>query len=343
MAAETKSFVVAWFTDASYFGGDEDCPDGLNPSSIDFYRRDLTREGLPKDQIEAALKEFPGEGSTQPWVPLVTVRGNGKDNVYLHPETAPDPGLKTVKGRFANGFNLDGNEATGGFINPETKERGVDNQYYRALGCIRSYRGAPPPAHPGQAENNWDTVRHQMTAWLITLSSPTSLSSDGDVTVTLDRALEPAAKGGNGNIQADMTYHVDPDPRSHNVLHGTIKGGVVTTAPADVAMLADPFIMAVFKFSKARLRLQVAADGALNGIIGGYMPRDDVWYSFANQGHIKEYAASIDLPGVYYALKRFSDADPDPKTGENKSISSAYRIEAVPAFVLKADAKTAQR
>ena len=40
----------------------------------------------------------------------------------------------------------------------------------------------------------------------------------------------------------------------------------------------------------------------------------------------------IDLIGVFYDLKRFADAAPDPLTGENTAISAAHFIEAVPAF-----------
>ena len=43
--AETKSYVVNWFYMDNYFGGDEDCPKGLNPSSIDFYKREMARLG----------------------------------------------------------------------------------------------------------------------------------------------------------------------------------------------------------------------------------------------------------------------------------------------------------
>src|SRR5262245_55857913 len=106
-AAESRTFVVNWFTDANYYAGEgvkSECPDGLNISAIDFYRRDLLRLGIPKEKIEEALKDFPGEGGlTQPWVPMVMTRGNGKDNVYQFPETAPDPMLKTVKGKYGFG------------------------------------------------------------------------------------------------------------------------------------------------------------------------------------------------------------------------------------------------
>jgi len=37
---------------------------------------------------------------------------------------------------------------------------------------------------------------------------------------------------------------------------------------------------------------------------------------------------------MYYALKRNADGYPDPKTGRNTAISSAYRFTARPAFVV---------
>ena len=53
-----------------------------------------------------------------------------------------------------------------------------------------------------------------------------------------------------------------------------------------------------------------------------------------------ETSVSHDVPGIWYALKRMADAYPDPKTGENTAISTAYRIDAVPAFIVH-DEKTA--
>jgi hypothetical protein len=176
-----------------------------------------------------------------------------------------------------------------------------------------------------------------MPAWFITVTAENGFAADGPVTVTFGRAVEAVTDALDAyNLQRDMTYHIDPDPRSHNVLRGKMVRGVINTEPKDVRMIADTFIMAQFLFAKARMRLPLLADGFIDGYIGGYMPVDDIWYSFANQGHIKEYSASMDLPGIYYALHKVADADPDPATGKNRRISSAYRIEATPAFLLPA-------
>jgi len=123
---------------------------------------------------------------------MVMVRGNGKDNVYTNPTSSPDPMLKTVKGRYAYGFNLDGKGAASpsGFEDPVTHEKGINNQWYRATGCIRSYRAVPPPAKPDIPETHWDILRNSMPAWLITITAVNGFGKDGDATVTIDRAVE---------------------------------------------------------------------------------------------------------------------------------------------------------
>jgi hypothetical protein len=345
-AAETKSFVVSYFYDANFSDGKSDCPAGLNISAIDFYRRDLAKAGHSHDEIEAALKDFPGEGGLkQPWVPLVVTRGNGKDNVYAHPETMADPGEIEVTGKYSYGFNLDGKGAASPskFEDPDTHEPGVNNGLYKSMGCIRSYRGLPPPGRPSLPENLWDVLRDVMPAWLITVTAPDGFNKDGPVTVTWDRALERITRDASGAVaQADMTYQIDPDPRSHNELKGSIKGNVVTIEPADFNMVLDPYLQPEIRMAKTHMRLTIAADGSVRGVLGGYQPWSTIYYGMADQGHIKEYAGSINIPALYYALKRNADYDPDPKTGENRQISSAYTIEAVPAFAVPATNRTAQ-
>ena len=345
-ATETRNFVVSYFYDANWSDGKTDCPNGLNISAIDFYRRDLAAIGYKHDEIEAALKDFPGEGGLkQPWVPMVVTRGNHKDNVYAHPETMADPGMIEVGGHYAYGFNLDGKgaDSSSKFEDPDTHEQGVNNQLYKTMGCIRSYRGLPPPGRPSLVENLWDVLRDVMPAWVIGVTAPEGFGKDGDVTVTFDRALERITRDATGaTAQADMTYRIDPDPRSHNVLKGHLKGNVVTIDPADFNMVLDPYEQPEIRFTKTHLRLTMNPDGSARGVIGGYQLWSTVYYGMADQGHIKEYAASINVPALYYALKRNADYDPDPKTGENRQISSAYVIEAVRAFAVPATTRTAQ-
>jgi len=345
-SAETRSFVISYLTDADWSDGKSDCPAGLNISAIDFYRRDLAKAGYKHDEIEAALKDFPGEGGLkQPWVPMVVTRGNHKDNVYAHPETMADPGMIEVSGKYSYGFNLDGKGAASpnSFEEPDTHEKGINNQLYRVEGCIRSYRGLPPPGRPSLPENLWDVLRDVMPAWLITVNAPNGFDKDGPVSITWDRALERITRDASGAVaQADMTYQIDPDPRSHNELKGEIKGNVVTGEAPDWKMVLDPYLQPDIHFTKMHMKMTVAADGSVHGVVGGYQPWSTIYYGFADQGHIKEYAASINLPALYYALKRNADFDPDPQTGQNRQISSAYQIEAVRAFAVPSSNRTAQ-
>jgi hypothetical protein len=347
-SAETRGYVVSYFYDANFSDGKTDCPNGLNLSAIDFYRRDLAKAGHSHDEIETALKDFPGEGGLkQPWVPLVVTRGNGKDNVYANPTSMEDPGMIEVTGKYAYGFNLDGKGAASpnSFEEPDTHEQGVNNQIYRVMGCIRSYRGLPPPGRPSLVENLWDVLRDVDPAWLITVTAPNGFDKDGPVAITFDRSLDRITRDASGTAaQADMTFRIDPDPRSHNELKGEIKNGVVSVDPeSHLHMILDPYEFPTLDLTQMHMRMVTNPDGTTRTLIGGYMPWMTYYYGLADQGHIKEYAASIDVPAVYYALKHAADADPDPKTGENRKISSAWLIEAVPAFVVPAGAdKTAE-
>src|ERR1700745_67733 len=109
-ATETRSFVLSYFYPANYYGEDT-CPDGLNPLPDVFFKRDLKILGLPQAEVNAMFdKDYKipnGEPPTR-GVAVVATRGNGRDNVYLHPTTVPDAHLKPAVGRFAYGFNLDG-------------------------------------------------------------------------------------------------------------------------------------------------------------------------------------------------------------------------------------------
>jgi hypothetical protein len=50
-------------------------------------------------------------------------------------------------------------------------------------------------------------------------------------------------------------------------------------------------------------------------------------------------AAGADAIGMYWALEKMADADPDPVTGKNRLISTTWRMEAVPAFLSTPDGR----
>jgi hypothetical protein len=340
-ASETRGYVVSWFGVSTYYGGDADCPDGLNPMSTEFYKRELLRLGYSEADATKLLKDFPGNPGRPDgeYIKIMSTRGDKKTNVYAHPESAADPGLKEVKGKFAYGFNLDGKtDSPISFTDPDTKEPGIKNQYYRSLGCIRSFR-APPPAHPTLAQAQWDVLRDEMPAWLIEVAGITDPKNSENVTVTISRGVDHVSRDATGAVRSDMSFKVDPDPRSINVLKGHIKDGVLTTEPSNIRIVADPFLIPEFSWKKAQLKLKMGDDGSLKGILGGYHDWYALYWSYAESGWVEEHSASVDMPALYYSLKRNADADPDPVTGQNMSISTAYEVEAVPAFVMHTEDK----
>jgi Protein of unknown function (DUF1592)/Protein of unknown function (DUF1588)/Protein of unknown function (DUF1595)/Protein of unknown function (DUF1585)/Protein of unknown function (DUF1587) len=343
-AAATKTFVLTYFYPATYYG-DDTCPQGLNPLPDVFFKRDLKTLGLPQAEVDAMFDADYNNQNGKPttdWVRVAATRGNGKDNVYRHPLTVPDAHLRPAMGRFGYGFKLGpASDPSSTYEDPETHETGVNNQLFRAIGCIPAYKGSPPPQPPLEPEYRWDSTRPAMGAWLISISGE-DLGKDGEVTVTLQSSIDPAVtQDANAHIQADMTFRVLARPASHNVLRGWLKDGVVTTDPATLVMKCDSYIQPVYEFRQARLRLKLGATGRLEGVLGGYQPWYPVYWSHAKVGYIDERGFGVDTPALFYALRRNADAYPDPATGENSAISAAYMIEAVPAFIAPLDSHDA--
>ena len=337
VASDSKGYVVKWFHIATY-SDDEACPQGVNPSSEEIFLRILNDMKMPSEKIEEVMADFP---NTMYY--LAGRRGiiDGKAvDAYLNPTSVPDPQLKTVQGRRGLGFNLDGQDSAEDFIDTETGERGVDNQLYRALGCIGSLRGAPDarPTHPAI---QWDMVRDQMPAWLVEIGSIDDLQNDDDVHVSIYRAKEPIVRDAASHPQADMTFHIDPNPRMKNKVRGQIIDGVLTTEPFDFYMIGDPFAIPEYDLKSARLRFTWDADGNMNGVIGGYQDWEAIYWSFASGGSVNEANVSIDVPGIYYVLRNFADGRLDPDSGMNMAISASYIIEAIPAFIEQDSQQTA--
>jgi hypothetical protein len=339
-ASDTKAYAVKWFHYANY-SQDSDCPQGINPNAEGLFRRILTDRGTPPSEIEKQMEDFPyamylaGIGSRG-------VVDGEPANPYLNPTSTKDPMLHLGVGKTGLGFNLDGKETEEDFTDPESGEAGVDNQLFRAIGCFNQLRSAPGEL-PTFPEIQWDMMRDHSPAWLIEFFDIDSMENDDDVGVRVLRGKEPIRRNANGLPQADMTYSIDPDPRmANNVARGKIKGGVFTSdEPFNFFMVGEAFGQAEYALRDARYRFNLKDDSELTGIVGGYHNWRTIYTSWALGGVTYEVNASFDIPGLYYALLKTADAYPDPKTGQNAFISSAYWFDAVPAFIQNAPAQTA--
>jgi hypothetical protein len=343
-AAETRGYVVNSFT-LAMSNVDDDCPGGPGPFITETYRKNLEYMGYKPEDVERIMKGFNNDGPELAEMREIMVnrgRINGQPvNVYDNPTSFPDDNLHIVEGKIAYGFNLDGRGAASSpYEDPETKEQGVNNNYFRIMGCIQSHR-AYIPEKSTYWQYAWDGSRDTMPAWVMTITGE-DLSKDGDVTVTIDRALEHVLKDANSQAMADATFRVDPDPRFHNVVRGKIKDQVLTIEPSNVRLAGDPFFITELDFRNTHLRMRMKPDGSLEGILGGYQPWLPIYFFYGGSGFNVEQMAGINMPGVYYALRKLADAYPDPKTGQNTHISAGYKIEAIKAFVVPAENRTAQ-
>lgn len=342
---KSKGFLVSWFHVAQYFDTQgRDCPKGINPGPEEYYKRELAAIGKSKAEIDEYLKNFLDLSRMGDSAPIVQMRGrvNGQPtDVYAHPDSVPDPHIFTVEGPHSFGFNLDGREDTGNFVEPDTGEKGIDNQLYRVTNCINEIRPHSPTEYAPLPTSYWSVVQEVMPAMLIEISGIDDEQNDDNVTVAIYRAQERAQSDSNGGMLGGMSFHIDPNPRWHNIMRGKIVNGVVTTTPQNLNIATDPFVMPEHKFTQARLKLNIAENGNMKGRLGAYHN----WYAYYWMYGVGTWGVeatnNIDLPGLYYALKKHADADPDPKTGQNTSISLAYQIDAVPAFIIHDDKSTA--
>jgi hypothetical protein len=242
-----------------------------------------------------------------------------------------DPNIETVVGPNAYGFDL-GGPAANKFTDPETHAK-VDDQLWRAVGCTTNFQFTPPtmPYMEGQAWNSG--YADAAPAWAIQISSP-DLNKDGPVTLTLDRTFDHLMRDALGGIRSDVTYVIDPSPRSHNVLTGEIKNGVLLVNSGSLWLQGEaPFYIQV-DLKTAHMRMHSTTGGNLVGYWGGYTD----WHKWAYM-YTSRCGGGFDCVGIYRSVEKLADAGPDPVTGKNQLISTTWRMEAVPAYLATRDGK----
>lgn len=353
-------FVVTDFAFALAAGAADEigaCPNGMSQTI-----RDLLASNPEARQAD-------GEGEREyrrrigPLVQGLINAPNGQ-NLCMHPEAgAPDPNHHVVTGanvETEGGIDLDGRQASSSGpaaagtcahddFHGANGERGVDNQFYRAVGCLNSFQ-------PTGASNLF-AIEMLTGSWgvLITLDGVDDIRNDNDVQVGIFANSDPIALSPTRAPLTNATYQRDPDSRFSARTRGRIENGVLTTDPVDVRMRYVVNSMRLERFlSGARMRVEIGDDGSLRGFLAGYSPVDEIYdtqFAFRNgrdgtgelapeglrAGSATGYALTTghSCNGVYYALRQLADGDRDPNSGACTSISTQYRISAAPAFVVE--------
>ena len=327
--AETRGYVISWFATATNIADFKaSCPEDRNKGRIEWTIRDLISVGYTKEQavniIASAVDSVTLPIEIQNKIDTRALVNGKPASIYNYPDAVADPNIETVTGKYGFGFNLGGANPTSKFIDPETNEP-VDNQLWRAVGCTESYR-AVPPVMPYPEELAWNTMVDSAPGWSIRITGA-DLSKDGPITITLDRTTQHLERSANGDVMSDVSYIIDNSARSHSVLQGEIKNGVISIKPAFVRLEGEMPYYAEIALRNTHMRLKSNGEN-LVGYWGGYIN----WKAFAYM-HTSRPPSGADSIGLYHALKKMADASPDPKTGQNQEISATFRMEAVPAYL----------
>ncbi|WP_167854949.1 hypothetical protein [Mangrovimicrobium sediminis] len=325
------------------------CPDGMSLNLAEIYARTPAgqrRDGESETAYGDRLKAAAGQLGTAP---------DGR-NLCMYPEiAAPDTHFRTVERDDipVPGIDLDGAVSTGDFIAPDGAA-GVDNQFYRVVGCARSFQSS--------GLSNEFTIEMLSGAWaiLIDLSGVDDIRNDDAVTVGLYASADPIDVNANRKALAYATYAMDQDPRFRATASGRIRDGVLTTEPVDVRFHTVVNSLRLERpLDAARLQATLAEDGTLSGYLAGFTPVEELYdYQFgyrngrggdgelapearrAGTANGAAFVLGHTCHGVYQALQRHADAEPDPVTGHYTAISTQYRFEAIPAFLVDIETRS---
>jgi len=339
---QSRTFVVSFFAQqfTNYPG---DCPGGVNPEDergqIAFALRAMGYSGAEVRRLMVGWDQG-GEGERK--VNEILERRaviNGEPvNPMTHPEAVPDPQLKFVNAKQSVGFDLDGKQSADDFVDMITGKPGIDNQLFRSLGCNQNFRGSwtSPSAY---GEWVWVQLRDSQPAWLMMITDAPS-GKAGEVIVRIQRSFDHLRSNMDGSPRWHATYRADPDPRSFNEYRGYLRDGELTIPRQPrFSVLWNGLSAPVLNLSQFQLRLQQDSRGQWDGLIGGFQPWRELYFAFSHNGIVG------DRPGLWHAMKKAADADPEPATGQNLAISVAYRFTAIPAFITPSGAsvRTAMR
>lgn len=333
----TLAYVVANFDNAIYESRFMDeCPEGPAIGNDEHWWRGLSR--ADKDRLTE-------NGLVQPVDRrFVSVfRGPQGEDVCWNPGVIKEPPLRTIKGKVAYGFDLDGRSdgkatpkscAHDNFVSVRG-ERGVDNQMYRLLGCHYGWRRNGVLDTFGNEERR-NSGRGVI---LMEISGVVDERNSPDVRVAFYRALDPFQIDSAGRILPWASYRIDAGngkPRYGAVARGRIENGVLKTAPIDLKL---PFYgnSAYAELDLRDMRLELAltpaSDGKVHGVVGGYYDFDK-WWEYMLKIEFLIATGDWSCPALHTAARQLADGYPDPATGECTAISSAFRIDALPAFVI---------
>jgi len=253
-----------------------------------------------------------------------------------HPGTNPNSlPFYEVEGELSWGLDLDGESGPNDFMHPDGTP-GIDNEVYRAVGCIIGFRG---PDGVEVIFQNKAITDERYNRMMIELTGVDDLANDEEVTVTIYRGLDRLLTDATGlNAMPGGSQRVDMRWGSSLVRRttGRIEDSVLTTDPVDDMVMPwmNLSVPTIQIFRDARFQLTLTPSGA-EGLLAGYADVE-TYYKQLLRNDSTHHLSNGQISGIsmYKALRRLADAHPDPATGENTAISTALDVKMVQAHIV---------
>lgn len=321
----------------------DECPEGPVIGNDTYWWRGMSKaerdEKTEKGIVQPVDRRFAS-----------VYRGPKGEDVCWNPEIITEPPHRMVKGKTSYGFNLDGEsdgKATAKSCAHEnftghTGTPGVDNQLYRLLGCAYGWRRNGVLDLFGNEERR-NSGRGVI---LVEVGDVDDEKNDDHVEVAFYRAIDSFAIDSSGRILPWASYRIDTNqgkPRYGTVAKGKIKNGVLMTTAIDAKLPYygnSAYAEIDLKDMMLELNLALDAESKVKGFIGGYYDFDK-WWEYMLKLEFLIATGDWSCPALYAAAKQAADGYPDA-TGQCTAISSAFEIDAVPAFIVH-ETETAAR
>jgi hypothetical protein len=291
----------------------EECPKGFNIGPREQFAEEFPKDGKKRTLLETQL---------------------AREAAIWDPDTKPDEfPFYEATGKYALGVDLDGKTSAEDFESDDGR-KGIDNQLFRVVGCIRNYR---LEGELGIITTKW-RAQKAFNRVVFELTGVDSLRNDPDVTVSYYRTLDNLLAGPTGNYLPGGSQRVDSrwGKRFIASAKGRIVDGVLQSEPFKEILvpedgMGDP---AINIFKNAQVRFKVTPEGA-EGVLAGFLDVEQ-WYYAMNTAWATHHAAygQASAASIYKALRRLADGFPDPKTGENTAISGAMDLKLVQVYVI---------
>jgi hypothetical protein len=301
----------------------EECPRGFNDG--------------PREQFEQLFPDYASMTVAQTQL--------AQEVQTWHPDSRPD-GFEflQVEGQRSWGLNLDGEVSANDFTHPDGTP-GIDNEVYRAVGCIIGFRGPDGVEYIFQNKAILDERYNRM---MIELSDVDSLENDESVRIRLYRGSDRLLTDATGQrVVPGGTQRVDMRWGQSLIreTRGRIVNSVLTSEPIEEVVIPwmNLSVPSIHVIRDLRFQLQLTPTGA-TGLVAGYADVDH-WYFQLIRNDSTHHLSNGQISGIslYKALRKLADAYPDPDSGENTAISTALDVKMVQVFIVHPEASPTAR